>query len=322
MVTGGNGAIGSWVVRELVEKNTKTLSYDMLKDESLLGDLSGKYDYVRGDIRDFFTLGRTVKDKGIDSVIHTAGLIGSVCQSNPLLGLQVNCEGTLNVLEAARLFDIKRIVYFSTKAAYGSPTGEYGHPTYKHINEDHPKNPIKLYEATKFMGENLALNYAHDYGLDVISLKFPALYGPGRVTKHGFFAVIDRLVNNALGGATLKIAGGAEAEEEWCYNKDCARGAVLACLVEKHKHNQYHIGTGESHSMRTVAETVAKVIPGAKIEFGDAADYYGAGFMYNYIFDISRAKEDLGYEPAFLLEKGIRDYVATMQKFGIEPVVT
>ena len=221
-----------------------------------------------------------------------------------------------------RLFDIKRIVYFSTKAVYGAPYGEFGHPQYKHITEDHPKNPIKLYEATKLMGENLAINYANDYNMDVISLKFPALYGPGRVVKHGFFAVIDRMVNNALAGKPLRIAGGADAQEEWCYNRDCAHGAVLACLAETHKYRQYHIGTGESHTMRKVAETVGKVIPGTHVEFGEAADYYGAGFMYNYIFDISRAREDLGYEPDYLLEDGIRDYVSTFGKFNLKPVAT
>jgi len=172
------------------------------------------------------------------------------------------------------------------------------------------------------MGENLAINYANDHGLSLVTLKFPALYGPLRVVRHGFFAIVDRMINNALAAKPMRIEGGADAKDEWCYNKDCARGAVLACLAENPKFRQYHIGTGQAHSMREVADAVRRVIPNTQVNFGSSSDYYGIGFMYNYILDTSRAREDLGYEPTYDLPKGIKDYVDTMKLFGIQPVVS
>lgn len=314
LVTGGNGAIGSWVLRYLVERQIKSISYDVL-DINLVKDLSDKVTFVRGDITDSFNLMRTVRQYQVERIVHAAALVGQ-SQSNPFAALRVNCEGTLNVLEAARLFDSKRVVYFSTKSVYGIPTGVYGPPEYKKITEDHPKNPIKLYEATKLLGENLALNYAQDYGMDIITLKFPSLYGLGRASRHGFFAILDRMISSALAGKPFKVGGGAQAKEEWCYTKDCAMGAVLACLADMHRFKQYHIGTGESHTMSEVVQKVKSIIKGAEIEIGDEADYYGTGFMYNYILDISRAKEDLGYEPMYPLEKGIQDYVFLLRSLG------
>ena len=314
LVTGGNGAIGSWVLRYLVERKIKPISYDVL-DIDLVKDLSGEVTFVRGDVTDPFNLMRTIRQHRVDRIVHAAALVGQ-CQSNPFAALKVNCEGTLNVLEAARLLDSRRVVYFSTKSVYGIPTGVFGPPEYKKITEDHPKNPIKLYESTKLLGENLALNYAEDYGMDIITLKFPSLYGLGRASRHGFFAILDRMIGSALAGKPFKVGGGAQAKEEWCYTKDCARGAVLACLADRHRFKQYHIGTGESHNMLEVVQKVRNIIRGAQIEIGEDPDYYGTGFMYNYILDISRAKEDLGYEPMYPLEQGIQDYVLLLRRLG------
>jgi UDP-glucose 4-epimerase len=322
LVTGGNGAIGSWVLHYLLERNVKPVSYDTVQEMSILSDISEKFTFVKGDVTDLFDLISCIKKYGVDRIIHAAGMVGPKCNQNPRGAIRVNCEGTLNVLEAARLSDIKRIVYFSAKSVYGAPSGVYGPPLHKKITEDHPKNPIKMYDTTKLMAENLALNYANDHGISLVTLKFPSLYGPLRVERLGFFAIVDRLINNALAGKPIQIAGGADAKEEWCYNKDCARGAVLACLAENPRFKQYHMGTGQAHSMQEVVDAVRQVIPNTQVNFGSSADYYGVGFMYNYILDITRAREDLGYEPKYYLPEGIKDYVHTMKSFGIEPVVT
>jgi len=166
LVTGGVGAIGSFVAKELVSRGERPVLFDTRLDDTLVKDFLGKAELVRGDILDLVSLVDTVRKFKVNLIIHTAAVLAGVAQMNMKLAFKVNCEGTLNVLEAARLENVSRVVYTSTKGTYGPALGVHGPPDYKPVTEDHPCNPKGIYGITKLLGEIYGLTYAQQYGLD------------------------------------------------------------------------------------------------------------------------------------------------------------
>ena len=135
LVTGGFGVNGVWVVRELLQQGHTPVIYDSRMDTSLLPDLIQDVEIIIGDILDMEKLLSILKKYKIDIIIHMGALMPSHVQSNPIMGVKVNALGTLNVLEAARIMDIRRVIFTSSKAAYSPFAGDYGYPRYKPVDE-------------------------------------------------------------------------------------------------------------------------------------------------------------------------------------------
>jgi UDP-glucose 4-epimerase len=234
---------------------------------------------------------------------------------------RVNGGGTLNVLEAARALGIRRVVYASAKGVYGVVPAPHGHPDYVPINEDYPKNPVNVYDATKLHGEHLGENYAKNYGLEFVSLRFSTTFGPGKLARHGPLSIHCKLVENAMLGRPTVVPKGAEQGDDMVYFPDVAQGIVKALFAEKLGRRVYNIGTSRAWTIVDFARAIQKRFPGAAIEIGPGLDYMNVGAYYS-VFDCSRAKKDLGYEPKFDLQAGVADYVETMERLGLEPAYT
>src|ERR1700758_1204009 len=172
LITGGMGVIGAEASRRFVQEGHRPVIFARHRDEWLIRDILEKIDIELGDVLDMPRLLAVIKRHRITHIVHAAGFVGAVSAANPALSIQVNVMGTVNVLEAARLFDIKRVVYTSAKGIYGPFYGEYGHPGYKPIPEDLPKNPQRIYDSAKQMAEQTALYYAANHGVDVAILRF------------------------------------------------------------------------------------------------------------------------------------------------------
>lgn len=321
LVTGGLGVIGAWVTRDLFDQGHKPVVYENRLDTYLLSDIVEKIGIVIGDITDFAKLVRTLKEYKIECIAHLAAMMPVQCQANPILGFKVNAGSTVNVLEAASIMGIRRVVFASSKAIFAPMTGEYGYPTYKAVNEDYPRDPlpsILVYGASKIASELMGINYAKNCGLEFVALRFGAPYGVGRKARHGALAIQSKMLENAMLGKPTKIPRGGDERDDMVYIRDIARGFTLACFVQNLKHNVFNIATGKGVGLKDVADAINKIYPEAIFEIGPGLDYTGLG-PHHCVFDISRAKSELGYSPKFTLEDGVKDYVETMKRLGIQP---
>jgi UDP-glucose 4-epimerase len=203
LITGGTSHIGSWVTRKLLEQGLKVVTYNRHPNITSLTDIADKIDLVAGDVLDLPSLIRVMKDYRVERVIHMSALLSRALEANPFLGYRVNVDGALNVFEACRLVDIKRVVYTSTKAVYAEPRGAHAHPTYEPIDEEYPKAPWGVYGATKLFVENMGLIYNRLYGLDFVALRFATIYGPGKQAHHAFFPP-NRILRDFVESAILK----------------------------------------------------------------------------------------------------------------------
>jgi len=231
LVIGGMGAIGMWVTRELVELGHTVVVLDTRSDFRFLRDIEGKFEYLAGDVTDLARLVHILRNGAITRVVHLAAILWQ-CEENPPLGLQVNVQGTINVLEAARITGVRRVAFTSAKAVYGQIRGVHAHPHYQPVPEDAPKNPDSIYGATKLAAEHFGLHYARKFGVDFVALRLATLYGPGRLARHGAVAMMSEMLERARNGLGMQITKGTEQGDDLLYTPDVASGIVRAVFAK------------------------------------------------------------------------------------------
>jgi UDP-glucose 4-epimerase len=314
LITGGMGVIGAETSRKFVKEGHRPVVLARHRDDSLVGDIADKIDFEPGDILDMPRLLDVIKRHQVTHIVHAAAFVGAVSAANPALSIQVNVMGTVNVLEGARLFDVKRVVYTSAKGIYGPVLGDYGPPHYKPMPEDMPKNPQRIYDSAKLMSEQTALYYANNFGLDVAILRFATTYGPGKTARHGKMGVTSQIVEAPFNGLPFHHPYGAEAKDDFIYNKDSALGVYLATTADKVPSRVYNIGSGEGLTLNDFAVAIRKHIPGADIKIGPGDNFLGMPYPPHGVYDVSRARNELGFKPEYDFDRAVGDYVDSLKR--------
>lgn len=304
LITGGTGLIGSYTARALLSKGKAVIAYDASPETGHMRDIENRIEIVGGDVANPFDLIRALKARGVESVVHLAALLTPYAQRSPMDALRVNMEGTMNVLEAARLLDLRRVVFASSIAVYGAtPEGP--------LDEDFPKNPITIYGAFKLASEHIGLNYCRDYGVDFVALRFPLVYGLGGVRG---FRGVEEIVTKCARGLVAKVP---KSDDKWelVYGPDAGEAVALALEASpgRLRHRIFNIGSGQFYSFKEVAEVVREFIPDAKFEISKEFDIRNPA---KGVLDWGRAKEELGYTPRYDIRSGIRDFMEKLEGSG------
>jgi UDP-glucose 4-epimerase len=222
------GVIGSMVGHRFVQEGHRPIIMARHLDRNLIRPIEDQVDIELGGVLDLPRILSIIQSYKITHIIHTAALIGALSHKNPPQSIQINVIGILNILEVARFMKVQRVVYTSAKGIYGNITGEYAHPTYKPLPEDYPKNPIRIYESAKLMGEHMGQFYQRTYGLEFVALRFSYTYGPGKTVRHGDKALISEIIEGAYSGRLVKIEKAVDQKDDFIYTKDVAHGIYLA----------------------------------------------------------------------------------------------
>ena len=317
LITGGTGVNGAATARLLVSRGERPVLLDNRVDPSLITDIAADVDVVTGDILDGAALKEVVAGHGITHIVHMAALMPGPAEANPSLAIAIGVDGTLNVLEAARACDVRRVVYTSSNAFVGNIGGKHGHPDFVPLDESLPPNPADLYGVTKVCSETLGNYYHKRYGVEFVALRYPSIYGPGKLARHGVLALYGKIIEDAMAGREVSIPQGGDQRNDAVYVGDVAHSVVLALDAEGLTQWTFNIGTGRGVTLKDFAEVLKRIFPKAKIDIGSGLDFRD-GYKQSYcVFDIGKARDQLGYEPRYFLEKGIEAYIESIGRLNL-----
>lgn len=322
LITGGLGVNGAWVTRKLIERGLCPVVFEKRVDLSLLGETRAREAIiVEGDVTDLEAMLRAFRQHRIQRVVHMAAVIGGM-QAEPLAGFEVNALGTVRLLEAACAAGVERVVYTSSRAAYGHIDGAAAHPYYEPITEDHPQRPKRVYDVCKVAAEGMGRNYAESRGIQFHALRFAQIFGPGKLSRHESLGIMSRLVENPLAGRPVRIPRGGDQKDDVIYVDDAAEAIVLATLHAGPRYDAYNISRNLGTTLHDFADAVRAVVPDADIAIGPGLDYHDIGVCYHGVMDNTRARQDLGFEPRYDLARGVAHYVAAMRELGLAPAAS
>ena len=314
LITGGTGFIGSYLTKQLLADGANTVvCFDYAPNpEAIQQKVSqaqmNRVKTVKGDISDDNkALIRICEENGIDKIIHLAGLMAAESEVDPLLSTKINCIGTLNVFETARLLNLKRVVWTSSVNVYGPPEAYNNKP----VSDDSPHFPIGIYGMCKEFNEYIGRHYFKKYNLDTIALRFNIVYGIGRLRGSTLF--IKELVEKPALGIDSKVPYGDDAIN-WLYIDDAVQSLVLAATVPTTKRREFLIG-GETRPIAEIVEFVKKLFPNVKIELMPGS------YNISYNYDLTAAENELGYKSQWPVEKGIRTYINDFRRLNGLPSI-
>ena len=316
MITGGMGVNGAVTARLLVKEGLRPVLLDNRMDWSLMQDIKDRVDCVEADVCDQRAVEKIVDDYGVSHIAHLAALMPGPAEANPRLGIRVGVDGTVNILEVARAKKIKRVVFTSSKAVYGEITGDYAPPACRPVREDHPKRPADMYGTIKVCCEQIGGYYRETYGIEFIALRYVSIYGPGKEARHGPLSFYGQLIEKARRGEKWIVPQGGDQLNDAVYAGDVARSIYLALKAPAPGEWAFNIGTGRTCTPRDFLNAAEKIFPRHQIELGSGPSQLGRSKQSFCVFDISAARKHLGFEPAYGVADGVRDYVASLDRLG------
>src|SRR5271170_2029828 len=297
VVTGGVGFIGSNIVDELVRRGHVVTVLDDLSagKETNLAAVRDKINFQLGSITDLATV-RTACE-GADFVIHLAART-SVPRSvkDPIETNQVNIDGTLNVLIAARDARVRRLVYAASSAAYGET------PTLPKV-ESMPAAPISPYGITKYVGELYAQVFGRIYGLENACVRYFNVFGPRQDPTSEYSGVLSRFMLAVLEGQAPVVYGDGEQSRDFTYIDNVVDETLRACETKDASGRVFNGGTGERITLNQVLQQL-ETITGKTIQPKYEAPR--GGDIRDSQADVSLARRVLGYEPRVLFEEGLK----------------
>ncbi len=297
VVTGGAGFIGSTLVRKLLESGSAVTVIDNLLTghEKNLSEVRDRIEFVNADIRNPEAIAAPMR--GADAVYHLAA-IPSVPRSidDPIPSHEVNIDGTFYVFLAAARAKVRRVVYAASSSAYGDsetlPKVETMAPR--------PKSP---YAVQKLLGENYASVFHSCFGLETVALRFFNVYGPRQDPSSPYSGVLSLFMKHLLGRTSPTIYGDGEQSRDFTYVEDVATLCIKAAHSDRAAGKMYNAGNGGRFTLNFIWDLLQKM-EGVKLDakYGEPR----AGDVRHSMADTTLAKADLGHDPQFTIEEGLK----------------
>lgn len=308
LVTGGAGFIGSNIVDELLRRGQRVRVLDNFSTgrEENVADFASRVEMIRGDVRDEHAVDEAVK--GADYVLHQAAL-ASVPRSiaDPTANNQVNAQGTLNVLIAAKRHAVKRVVYASSSSVYGD-------------SQELPKvetmtpNPKSPYAVAKLAAEYYCRVYGDLHALPTVALRYFNVFGPRQDPGSQYSAVIPLFVKALLEGKSPTIHGDGEQSRDFTFISNVVSANLLACEAKITGARVYNIACGGRYTLNQLFAALRdRIGTGGEPVYGPPRP----GDVKHSMAGIERIQKELGYRVEIPFEEGIDRTVQWYQTVGL-----
>lgn len=307
LITGGAGFIGSNLCEYLLPKGYTVVCLDNFSTghryniESLL--LNENFTVIEGDIRNYKDCQKAVEN--VDFVLHQAGL-GSVPRSiaDPISTNEVNIDGFLNMLTAAKEANVKRFIYAASSSTYGDSVSL---PKVEHVIG----SPLSPYAITKYVNELYASVFSSNYGIETIGLRYFNVFGRRQDPNGAYAAVIPKFVSQLIKYENPIINGDGNYSRDFTYIDNVIQMNELAMLTTNSKaiNTVYNVAYGERTTLNDLMKYLQNELVIFDSKIADVKTIYGpsrAGDIPHSLASIDKAKVLLGYNPQFSLQTGLK----------------
>ncbi len=300
LVTGGAGFIGSHIAQRLVDRGDEVVILDNLFTGSRrnLEAVGPGVRFVEGDVRDLATVESCAA--GCDVLFHEAAIVSvPFSVEHPQESHDVNIQGTLNVLQAARAAKVKRVVFASSAAIYGEEPELPKH-------EGMLPAPISPYGVEKLTSEHYLATWSKLFGVQTVALRYFNVFGPRQDPRSPYSGVISIFVDRILGGKPITFFGDGSQTRDFVFVANVVDANILAATRDGVSGRAYNVACGRGTTLLELSSLLERAAerPVERL-FAEPR----TGDIKVSIADISRATRELGYTPAVDVETGLRRLV-------------
>jgi len=313
MITGGMGFIGSNLAIELIRLGAHVTIADamipgyggnLFNIEPI--HLNERLHVNFCDICSEHIMNHLVQDQ--DYIFHLAGQVDHVLsQSNPYPDIDINIRGTVNLMQACKLYNP------DVKVIFSGTRGEYGPATSLPVSETAPTNPRGIYEISNLAAEQIIKIYHDIHGIQSVMLRITNTYGPRSQMQHSRYGVANWFVRIALDSETIKVFGDGRILRDFLYVDDCVEAMLVCALTPCAYGEVLNVGDDTPHDFVTLADCIVGIAGTGRWEFAPFSPERAAQEPGDFYSDISKIRGLTGWSPNVCLEDGLRrtiDYYA------------
>ncbi|MCX8022356.1 MAG: NAD(P)-dependent oxidoreductase [Syntrophorhabdaceae bacterium] len=310
LITGGAGFLGSKIAEYYLKRGEEVVVFSRSAGPNHKGAIKGVV-YERGDIKSWHEVLNVLKRYRIKSIFHLAAMLTLPSEENPWASIETNAVGTYNILEGARLFDVKKVIFSSSIGTYGVSEDTV-------VDEDTPQRPANIYGCCKVFGEHLGLYYHRRFDIDFRGLRVPQIVGPG-VKTPGIGQYIPWLIEAAIKGEPFDVWVPEDFIQPMLYVKDVVRGFVMLHDAREDTvgNRVYNMGQiTPAPKAKELVQEVKKHLPQADIRFKPDPSLLPILKTIPKDFRGEKARVDWGWYPEYGLEDMVSDFIEEYKRMG------
>lgn len=302
LITGGAGFIGTELTREYLRRGEEIVIFDKVLNETFTGE--ERVTQVKGDITNWPEVLNVIGTHNVDTVFHLAAILSAICEANPWSAVNINGMGTYYVLEAARLFGVRKVIFTSSMGTYTVTQDTV-------VGEDTKQTPMLMYGVTKVFSELLGLYYQRKFGIDFRGIRFPQLIGP-HVKTFGFGQYNPWLIEAAIKGEPFDVWTSEDTVIPLLYIKDAVRSLILLSDADESTlaTRVYNVGQiMPPPTAKDVADAVKRYYPDAQINFKPDPKAVVVMKTIPMVIKGDVAEQEWGWRVRYSLEDTVKDFI-------------
>ena len=319
LVTGGAGFVGLNIVQTLLESGEdEVVLFDTseLPNGSRPLERDSRLAIEKGSVLDSDRIEALFGRHRIERVIHAAAITSGAAREarDPASVVDVNLRGTINVLQAARNHDVRRVVYIGSGAAYGESL--YRLP---HLYEETPSVPTSLYSISKHATERLCIRLKELWSLDIVCVRLGTVIGPWErdTGARDNFGTHSQLARLAVAGESAVLTP-REIQRDWIYARDVARGVIALARAERPRHDVYNLSSGVSWQQPIAAwcQALADAYPGFRYRLATEKEEPNIWYTDRDrgVMDIGRIEQDIDFRIEYPMREAYADYLSWIRR--------